>query len=365
MKLPTRGKIVLLLFVITTLLATSFQPALAGPPEPNNAIPDGEWEGTLAASYLFDFNGVDSGNWDWTGDMHFFSTAGELTGDASISGTGSSENDLAMAIATMNAQVAITGSSFEPLFQAVGGSFDITASASGFTTNVNIPISPADTTPVRVGLTSVTCSQVSGNWDNFVNEFAAANGFTVSNLSTLFAAVRTADLAPQGQTSYQNELADLMNQANDFLKDVKTNLIMDPNKFESLLTKAEELAISLRKNNDCGFTQEWSFALPIANVVAQLIDFAYNNPGYFTNNDMFLLAEAAIRTGLIGAGAVNDTLAKDMNSKLGAIIGVKMDEMDKAGGNCQALMPLFIASNWIGGPTQAQALSLLTKYGCS
>ena len=353
-----------LLFSVLAILAVSTTPASAGPTGPNFAIPDGEWQGSLFSYYLWDIGGDVAGLWTFGGDMHFFSTAGELTGEAELNGTGTGEFETAMAIGTLKAQIAIFGSSFAPEFQAMGGSIDFTASSGGFTTDFSFPIDPSGTIPVPVHLISVTCSQVAGEWDDFANSYAASVGGTLSDLTTMFAATRIADLDPQGQTDYQAELTDLVSQANDFLKEVKTTHILDQNKFLSLLTKAEQLALSLRQNNDCGFTNQWSFSLPIASLVAQLIDFAYNNPDYFTNHDVFLLTETAVRTGVIGAGAVNPALATEMKSKLGALIGVKLDDLDSAGGGCQALMPLWVASNTVGGVVQTQAQSLHTKYGC-
>jgi len=357
-------KSVLLILGIFVFLATNINPALAGPPVPNLAIPDGEWEGSLAAYYLWDLTGVATGIWTWGGDMHFFSSAGEMTGESAITGSGSAETDSALAIGTVDAKVTIFGSSFAPEFQATGGVFSITASSQGFTSDLSFPIDASQTFPVPVKLTTVTCSQVTGDWDDFMNSYIASVGGTLTDLTTLFAAVRTADLDPQGQTDYQAELADLVSQANDFLKEVKTTHLLDQNKFLSLLTKAEQLALSLRQNNDCGFTDQWSFSLPIANLVAQLIDFAYNNPGYFTNYDVFLLTETAIRAGVIGAGAVNPALDAEIKSKLGALIGVKLDDLDNAGGGCQALIPLWVASSTVGGVIQTQAEAAYSSYGC-
>jgi hypothetical protein len=349
---------------VLSLLAISITPAVAGPTGPNLAIPDGEWEGSVAAYYLWDIQGMATGVWTWGGDMHFFSSAGELTGESAITGTGSGETDSAMAIGTVNAQVAIFGSSFAPEFQATSGVFSITAASQGFSTNMDFPIDTSQTVPVKVTLTTVTCSQVTGDFDAFMNSMASSVGGTLTNLSTLFAAVRTADLAPEAASDFQDSLNELVGMANDFLSEVKSTQSLDQNKFEHILTTAEQLALSLRKNNDCGFTNNWTFSLPIANLVAELIDFAYNNPGYFTNLDVFKLTETAIRAGVIGAGAVNPELDTEMRTKLGALIGVKMDELDSAGGNCQALMPLWIAANTVGGAAQTQAGTLYTKYGC-
>lgn len=354
----------LLLFSLLGLIAVSITPALAGPTGPNLAIPDGEWEGSLAAYYLWDIQGIATGIWTWGGDMHFFSSAGELTGESVITGTGSGETDTAMAIGTVDAEVAIFGSSFAPEFQATGGVFNITAASQGFSTDLSFPIDASETFPVKVKLTMVTCSQVTGDWDDFMNSYAASVGGTLTDLTTLFAAVRIDDLDPQAAGDFQEALNELVGQANDFLSEVKSTQQLDQNKFESILTTAEELVLSLRKNNDCGFTNNWTFALPIANLVAQLIDFACNNPGYFTNLDVFLLTETAVRAGVIGAGAVNPTLDTEVKSKLGALIGVKLDELDSAGGGCQALTPLWIAASTVGGAAQTQAQSLHTKYGC-
>jgi len=354
----------LLLTAALALLVVAVNPTLAGPPVPNLAIPDGEWEGSLAAYYLWDLSGVVTGIWTWGGDMHFFSSAGELTGESVITGTGSGETDTAMAIGTVNAEVAIFGSSFAPEFQATGGVFNITAASQGFSTDLSFPIDASETFPVKVKLTTVTCSQVTGDWDDFMNSYIASVGGTLTDLTTLFAAVRIADLDPQGQTNYQAELTDLVSQMNDFLTEVKTTQQLDANKFQNLLTKAEELALSLRKNNECGLTKEWSFVLPIASLIAQLIDFAAANPGYFTNYDIFLLTETAIRAGVIGAGAVNPDLDTEMKSKLGVLIGTKLTELDNAGGNCQALMPLWVAANTVGGAAQTQAQAQFNSYGC-
>ena len=357
-------KSVLLIFGIFVFLAISINPALAGPPVPNLAIPDGEWEGSLAAYYLWDLSGVATGIWTWGGDMHFFSSAGELTGESAITGSGSAETDTAMAIGTVDAKVTIFGSSFAPEFQATGGVFNITASSQGFTSDLSFPIDASETFPVPVKLTTVTCSQVTGDWDDFMNSYIASVGGTLTDLTTLFAAVRIADLDAQSQTDYQAALTDLVNQANEFLSDVKSTHLLDQNKFEDILTTAEELALALRKNNECGLANDWSFALPVANLVAELIDFAYNNPGYFTNYDVFLLTETAIRAGVIGAGAVNPALDSEMKTKLGALIGVKLDELDSAGGGCQALSSLWIASHSVGGAAQTQADAAYNSYGC-
>jgi hypothetical protein len=351
------------LFLFAILLAAQVRPALAGPSTPNLAIPDGEWEGTLHAYYEYDFQGVVTGVWTWGGDIHFFSTTGELTGEANVTGTGSGESDAAYVLGSINALVNIFGSSFEPQFQAANGSLDLAVTSQGFSSELSFPLDASQTVAVPVHLTTVTCSQAAGDWDAFTQQMAAGAGGTVNNLTTLFAAVRTADLL-EGATSYQEELSDLVEQANQFLADVKATHLLDPNAFQSLLTRAEELALSLRQNTDCGFTQEWSFTLPIANLVAELIDFAHANPAYFTNYDVFLLTETAVRAGVIGAGAVNPELDAEMRTKLGELLADKLSDLDSAGGNCQALTPLWIAANTVGGAAQTQAGALYTKYGC-
>lgn len=357
-------KTLLLSTAVLALLAAGVSPALAGPTTPNFAIPDGEWEGSLSAYYLWDISGAVTGIWVWGGDMQFFSSAGELTGGSVVTGTGSGDTAGAMAIGTVDAEVAIFGSSFAPEFQATGGVFNIFAASQGFSTDMSFPIDASNTIPVPVKLTTVTCSQVTGDWDGFMNSYAASVGGTLTDLTTLFAAVRSADLDPQSQSDFQTALNDLVSQANEFMSEVKTTHLLDQDKFEHVLTTAEELALALRKNNECGLGNDWSFALPIANMVAELIDFAYNNPGYFTNYDVFLLTETAVRAGVIGAGAVNPVLDTEMKSKLGALIGVKLDELDSAGGGCQALSPLWIAAHTVGGAAQSQANAAYSSYGC-
>jgi hypothetical protein len=352
-----------LLMSVLSLLAISITPAVAGPTGPNFAIPDGEWQGSLGAYYLWEMTGS-AGIWSWNGDMHFFSEAGELTGDSAVTGTGSGETDAAMAIGTLNAQVAIFGSAFAPQFQAVGGSLDFTAGSGGFTADFSFPIDASGTVPVPIKLFQVTCSQVSGDYDDFLISFGSSMGVTLSDVTTLFSAVRIADLAAESKDDFQNELNELVSQATDFLKDTKTNQSLDQTTLLHLMTRAEELALALRKNNDCGYMQNWTFALPIANMVAEIIDFAFNNPAYFTNDDILLLTETAVRAGVIGTGAVNPALDTEMRSKLGALIGVKLDDLDSAGGGCQALIPLWIAANTVGGASQTQASTLYTKYGC-
>ena len=357
------GKSTLLLFIVILLLIASSQPTLAGPEFPNLAIADGEWLGKLKAYYLWEVSEVE-GVWTWGGDMHFFSTTGELTGESVITGVGSGESDQAFAIGTVNAQVAIFGSSDAPQFQATGGSLDFTATAQGFSTEVSIPIDASDSIPVPVKIVSATCSQVGGHWDDFMNQYLASVGGSLQDLTTLFAAVRIADLDPAKAPTYQDELADLVGQANEFLANTKKNTVIDNNEFQSLLTRAEQLAVSLRKNNDCGFTEEWSFALPIASLVSQLIDFAFQNPGVFSNYDLYLLTEAAVRTGALGTGAVNPGIDAEVNSKLSALVSQSLDDLDAAGGNCAALQPLFVAAVILGGDVQTQASGLFTKFSC-
>ncbi len=352
---------VLSLTLALLLLGLLAQPAAAGPPMPNFSIPDGEWQGTLHASYEYDFQGQVSGMWVWGGDMHFFSSAGELSGEAPLSGVGSGESDSAYVLGSLDALVSIFGSSFAPQFQATNGSIDLTVASMGISSEFSFPIT--ESIPVPVRLTTVTCSQAVGDWDEFTQQLAAASGGTLNNLTTLFAAVRTADLL-EDATSYHEELNDLIESANQFMANTKANSSMDANHLDSLLTRAEELALSLRKNNDCGFTTDWAFALPIASLVAQLIDFAHSNPGFFTNQDVFLLTETAVRAGVIGAGAVNPDLDMEMRAKLAGLLGSKIDDLDAAGGGCQALMPLWVAANSVGGTVQQQAGDLFTKYGC-
>lgn len=355
------SKVIPAILVIMLSLSLTSRPTFAGPSTPNLAIPDGEWDGTMSAYYLWELSGV-NGVWTWGGDMHFFSATGELIGESIITGVGSGETDLAYAIGSVNAQIAIFGSSDAPQFQVTNGSMDFTVTAEGFTTEFSYPLSASETIPVPVKLITVTCSQVDGHWDDFMNQYAASIGGSLNDLSTLFAAVRGADLDPAQAPTYQEELSDLVGKANEFLNEVKTTHIIDDNKFQSLLTRAEQLAISLRKNNDCGFTKEWTFALPIAGLVAQLIDFAFQHPSYFTPYDLFLLTEAAIRTGAMGAGAVNPDLDADMKSKLSTLLNESMNDIDEVGGNCTVLQPLYVAAGYIGGELLTKATNLMGKY---
>ncbi len=357
-------KTLLLLSATLALLLTSVSPSFAGPTPPF-AIPDGEWQGSLSAYYLWELSaGAASGVWTWSGDMGFVSAAGELNGEAGIKGSGSGETSGGMGIGTVNANVAIFGSSVTPEFQATSGVLEITATSGGFSANMSFPIDASQSKAVPIKLTMVTCSLVTGDFDDFMNQYAASVGGSLTDLSTIFAAVRIADLAPEAQSNYQEELTDLVNQANEFLNEVKTTQQMDDSKLEYLLTKAEALALSLRKNNDCGFTKDWSFALPIASLVAQLIDFAHDNPGYFTNFQVFMLTETAVRAGLIGAGAVNPDLDTEMRSNLDELIVSKLNDLETAGGNCQALLPLWVAANTVGGAGLTKAQALFGSYGC-
>lgn len=352
------------MLIAILLLFTQASAALAAQTNPKFAIPDGEWQGSMSAFYLWELSGM-SGSWTWSGEMGFVSAAGELTGQSGVKGSGSVEGPNSYGIATLNSNVSIFGSSFAPEFQAMSGSIDMTLTVQGFTTDVRIPIEASGTVAVPIKLITVTCSQADGQWDDFTNQQAASMNVTVSGVTTIWAAVRTADLAPEAQSSYQDRMDALMEQANDLLKDVKANQVLDANALQSLITNAEELAAALRKNLDCGFANQWSFALPVASLVAQLIDFATKNPGYFTNLDVFLLTEAAIETGVIGAGAVNQDLATEVTAQLEWLVSSKLTDLESAGGGCQALMPLWVASNWVGGNAQTQASGLYTQYGCA
>ncbi len=346
------------------LLISRVSPALAGPTNPNFAIPDGEWEGSMQAAY--DWAVVDvTGTWYIKGPMHFMSVAGELNGDAELTGTVSAERPDTYAIGSMDAAVKILGSSFAPEFQLTGGEMDITANVSGFTGEMKFPLEAGEAVPIK--LTSVTCSLAVGDWDDWANQNFKSLNVSTGGLLTAWAATRVGDLSSpsETQTHYQDRLDALMEQANEFQWNTKKNQSLDPNALQSLLTNAEEIVAALRKNNDCGFTSPWQFLLPVATVIANVINFAYNNPGYFSNYDVFLLTQAAIETGVIGSGAVNPQLDADMKSKLGALIGVKLDDLEAAPGfNCQDLITLAIAANWIGGPAQTQATGLAADNGC-
>jgi hypothetical protein len=342
-------------------------PAAAGPSPPNYSIPDGEWEGVMAASYLWEAGGGQvSGTWNWGGTMDFTSAAGEVAGEAVIDGIGTSKVDLGGAEGNVHALVAIFGPAEEPAFQAQTGLLEVFVSVAGFENKLTFPIDASTSHVVPVQLFAVSCSQIEGHWDAFMNDWAAANSFGLENLTTNFHAVRTGDLPPEAANLYAEEMQELQSRANEFLSETKASSLLNVNELEDLLEDAEALSQALQQNSSCGFTQEWSFLLPLAGIVAQLVDFAVQNPGAFNGYELWLLVNAAVRTGLIGAGAVNPELAEETKAQLNDLLLDQLIALDEASGTdkCTALTPLYIASLTIGGGAKVMSQSLLEKYSC-
>ena len=179
----------------------------SGPP----AFSDGEWVGnfnikanTSASVMVMDVT--------YNGDMNLISSGGEVSGDWKLKGYATYTGDI-FGTANFAANGKVGGTSIEPVLSTNKFVIDMAISVGGMQTEQSVDMGSGG----KVGLTLVssTCNQVVADIEAPINNAYEQAGMS-SNVKGSFVAVRVGDLQAANLTDYQQQVGDLLDEAETF-----------------------------------------------------------------------------------------------------------------------------------------------------
>lgn len=332
----------LLLLTFTTSVPAKASPASAGSPP---AFSDGQWSGNFSIHADISFSGgATTVVGSFLGNMDFLSQAGALDGTFKYTSTAKETVQGGSGTASGVGTGTIKGTSDLPTLQVTGETVTIDATVQG------IPVHTTQSTgagiPFQVQLVSATCNQVVGDIATAVkNTFQSAGAS--ANASGTFVAYRTGDLKGTDVPSYSKEAGDLLDSAEVFKKEVMAGNGIDFGTLNDLVSKAEQLALAIKKNNQCGLGSNKTYLTLVTSIVADIANFALDNPQYFTVGQLGRLAAAALRVGAIGSGAANPSDAAALQAKFAKEMDNRLTDAVN-NNNCDQITSIFVATGAIG-----------------
>ena len=301
------GRLWLFLLILSISMPVKAQPLKdSGPP----AFRDGEWVGnfgikaqTTTAVMMMDTT--------YNGDMNLIASGGQVNGDWKLKGYATYTGDI-FGSASFAANGTVGGTSIEPILSTNKFMINMDITVAGMQTEQSVDMGSGG----KMGLTlvSATCNQVVADIKAPVTSGYEQAGMA-SNVSGSFVAVRVSDLQDSDLTDYQQEVGDLLDEAETFKQQAIANQSIDFETLNQLVKKAENLGISLKKNADCGQGGNKLFLTSITLTVTDLAYFALQNPELFTTEELSRLVTAALAVGAMGSGAANPSQAADLTSK--------------------------------------------------
>ena len=131
-------------------------------------------------------------------------------------------------------------------------------------------------------------------------------------------------------------------------------------KLNGLVTEAENLNLGLKKNIDCGFGGKKTYLTIITDVVADLANFALDNPHLFTTKELSLLSTAALSVGAMGSGAANPQQAAQLKAKFVQEFSNRLNDA-QANSSCTEAVQIQVSAGLLGDPNlKTQAKSAVT-----
>jgi hypothetical protein len=331
-RLVQRFTTIALSAVLAMSAALPASPAFAQEEVPPPSFSDGEWQAVIVATSRVDTPmGATTGSAN--GEAHFLVTDGLLEGTWTMVGAATMSGE-ASGSAEYVAEGNVTGSADYPQFPSTSTHIHMVIVIDGNPGEFSQDLPPGESA-FSVVITSATCSQVIGEWEVSA---AAMSG------SGTFVATRIADLRSATAADFEARVTDLMTEAMDFRDASIASGRMAPGGLEALLSRAQELDRALTRARDCSATPmdgDYAFHNLLAGIVADLLQFALDNPLLLDSSEMRTLVTALLSTGAYGF------ISDDAITGLHGLVGANMDAAI-ASGNPIDISNMIAAAAMIG-----------------
>jgi hypothetical protein len=333
------------LLICALLILSSTAPGYASNPASTTAFAEGKWAGVFSVHGNLTFEGGVTWAGFYNGKLDFISTGGELEGNFTYIGKGHLEMDSGSANAEYEILGDVLGISDAPMLQGTSMKIDIDGMIAGTVVITTLTFTE-NMGALPIYLISATCNQVVGDIETPVQQNFDDLGIQNSITGT-FSAVRIGDVPEEFATNYQLEAGDLIDEAEAFKKAVTDTNKIDFAQLNDLITQAEKLGIGLKKNSDCGFGKSSDYLTIISDIIADISNFALKNAHLFSADDLGRLINAAIRVGVMGSGAPNQTQASDLANKFKFALENKLADA-KQNNDCKQAISVQIAAGLLG-----------------
>jgi hypothetical protein len=174
-------------------------------------------------------------------------------------------------------------------------------------------------------IASATCSRVVGDFVASIAEQYSGAGVANPYTTGSFVANRIGNLTGEDLVDYNNDVAEIMQDAED-LRDatLKTGEI-DWVGLQLLMSKAEIIAGALEKGERCGISKAHEFLGVLADVIADIYRWVLDNPGTINTVDLGRLTYMGVRMGVTGSGAPNQQQAAELESAMVAELSQRLE----------------------------------------
>jgi hypothetical protein len=304
------------------LAALSALPALAASEVFAQALefPDGQWMAEVTAAGVAKTRTA-AGVAKFDGTMEIIAYRGNVNGAWNLTGTGEIEVPRGEGASTYVIEGHLTGTSRRPIMNSTDGRMDIVMTIEGITVDRSVDLGVG--TPVALELVSVTCKQVTGRWQVGYADMMRGKGWFI-------AAKVDEDRGPVF-TPYARELQDLLWNATEFAAATVKEKVVDVPRLESLLATAQRLARDARRNEGCGIAEAAKLEPAIAEMLADLIQLAYDYPELFDTGLLVRLTRAAVELGALGPDAANAEAAAESADLLAKMFEQRLVEAEDTG----------------------------------
>ncbi len=312
------------------------------------AFSDGKWVAKFSIHAIAPTT-VTTLNVSYLGDMQFNSSGGTLEGEWLMTGQGTYTGDITGS-ADISAGGKVEGSSAEPLIHTKNFIINLNITVSGL--QVNAPVDLGSGAQLGLTLTNATCNQVTAD----IAAPAMANYQSAginANVTGSYTAIRVGDLTSSNETDYMKEVGDLIDAAETLKKNAQAESGVDYAKLNELVTQADNLNLAMKKDIACGFGGKKTYLTIITDVVADLANFALQNPQLFTTEELSRLVTIAISVGAMGSGAANPQQAAELKAKFTQEFSDRLNDAQN-NNNCQDVTQIQVAAGFLGSANLKQ-----------
>jgi hypothetical protein len=335
---------VVLWAVLVALMIMLVQTASAAAVPPRQTplvLADGQWIVTFVTQGPISGDGF-TGTISYDGAGKMIVTDGVVSGDWSMLGHSEYSGEAFTGSAELKFVGINRGNADMPILEQTGATGTGTATAGGRTTTGPVPL-PATGLNAPITWDWMSCELATGYFTIPANAAVAAGGASSDLVAPLFAtrdeAVYSGDMA-----MLSTDLTVLMIQAGDYIRAVETGGNFDTATLWDLLERSEALYQQLRLINGCDRAVAGEFINYLRSTLADLIDVMLAHPEAFTIDDLRAMINAAIRTGLIGAGAGDPGVAGEYELALREELRARIEEA----GNCGDILMVVAAAHELG-----------------
>jgi len=354
-----RGHTVRLLMTLglAGAVAASASTVRAGADDPPR-FADGSWKGTMVwAGKVALPSASASGGSDGQFDVTF--AGGLPSGTFSFTGNGQGSSATATATLSITVNGSVEGTADSPQLVGSSGSISGTAYTSGFEVPIDIPLA-GSLGSAELTITHADCDMVTGNFYPQVDALAeqvAAMGGSLDISEAKWFAKRAGS---EGATD-----ADQLQVADQLVTDglaIVTAIDLgtfDAAALEDLLHRANQFALSIEHNADCGIGDEGHFSSVVAGVVTDVLNAMLDHPDSFTAAQFQWATIAGLGAGVLGSGS--GASGAELRTKLLDVFLVKLTEAI-ANGDQDAMYYIAVVAGVLGDKELAlQAKTEATK----